>query len=65
MKIFIIINGYNTITQNSAGDIMFDVNNDIIDIFVSNTNYSRKDWMIVNPSHGLQKGLHYMGSIEL
>ena len=58
-------NGYNTITQNSAGDIMFDVNNDIIDIFVSNTNYSRKNWMIVNPFHGLQKGLHYLGSIEL
>lgn len=58
-------NGYNTITQNSTGDIMFDVNNGIVDIFVSNSNYNRKDWMHVNVSHGLHNGLHYLGSIEL
>jgi beta-lactamase superfamily II metal-dependent hydrolase len=32
--------GYDTITQNSAGDIIFDAKSDFIDIYVSNTNYS-------------------------
>jgi beta-lactamase superfamily II metal-dependent hydrolase len=31
---------YNTITQNSAGDIIFSIDNGIIDIYVSNKNYS-------------------------
>lgn len=31
---------YNTITQNSAGDIIFSINNGVIDIYVSNKNYS-------------------------
>ena len=32
--------GYNTITQNSAGDITFDIDNSLIDIYVSNKEYS-------------------------
>ena len=31
---------YNTITQNSAGDIIFSINNGVIDIYVSNKNYA-------------------------
>lgn len=32
--------GYNTITQNSAGAITFVVNNETVDIYVSNSNYN-------------------------
>ena len=31
---------YNTITQNSAGEIIFSIDNGVIDIYVSNKNYS-------------------------
>jgi beta-lactamase superfamily II metal-dependent hydrolase len=31
---------YNTITQNSAGDIIFSISNGVIDIYVSNKNYT-------------------------
>ena len=31
--------GYNTITQNSAGDIVFDCNGDFADVYISNENY--------------------------
>lgn len=31
--------GFNTITQNSAGDIIFDVNDSSVDIYVSKSNY--------------------------
>ena len=34
--------GYNTITQNSAGDIILDCNDGFVDIYVSNKNYSVK-----------------------
>ena len=33
-------NGYNTITQNSAGDIIFDVDDKNVDIYVGKSNYS-------------------------
>lgn len=32
--------GYNTLTQNSAGDIIFDINNESVDIYVGNDNYA-------------------------
>jgi len=32
--------GYNTITQNTAGDITFDIDDSLIDIYVSNKEYS-------------------------
>lgn len=57
--------GYNTITQNSAGDIVFDVNGDIVDIFVSNSDYKKKDWMHINGNHGYHNGLYYIGSIKV
>lgn len=34
--------GYNTITQNSAGDIIFETENDLVNIYVGNPNYSVK-----------------------
>jgi len=34
--------GYNTITQNSAGDITFEIKEDLVEIYVSNPNYSCK-----------------------
>lgn len=34
------LSGYNTITQNTAGDIVLDCNLDIVDVYVTNENYS-------------------------
>lgn len=34
--------GYNTITQNSAGNITFEIQKDLIEVYVSNPNYSCK-----------------------
>lgn len=57
--------GYNTITQNTAGDIVFEVSDDIVDIFVSNQSYSKKDWMFINYLHNNHSGLNYVGSIKV
>lgn len=53
----------NTITQNSAGDILFDVNADYMDIFVSNSSYNKKDGMTTNLNHSSFDGMFYLGSI--
>lgn len=34
------LSGYNTITQNTAGNILFDCDTGIVDVYVSNENYS-------------------------
>lgn len=54
-------NGYNTITQNSAGDITFEVADKLINIYVSNSNYS------VNFLKDKKKRTfeNYIGSLEL
>lgn len=54
-------NGYNTITQNSAGDITFEVVDKLINIYVSNSNYS------VNFLKDKKKETfeNYIGSLEL
>lgn len=52
-----------TITQNSAGDILFDVNTDFLDIFVSNSGYTKTDGMTTNNNHSTFDGMHYLGSI--
>lgn len=57
--------GYNTITQNSAGDIVFDAQDGIVDIFVSNSNYPRKPWMYINDNHARYDGVSYIGSIKV
>lgn len=54
---------YNTITQNSAGDILFETNGDYLDIFVSAPNYSKTDGMVINRNHMCHAGLKYLGSI--
>lgn len=55
--------GQNTITQNSAGDILFNVNSDYLDIFVSNSNYTKKDGLVINKYHSTFSGMYYLGSI--
>lgn len=56
-------NNQNTITQNTAGDILFDVGVDYIDIFVSNRNYNKTDGMTTNRLHSQYDGMTYLGSI--
>ncbi len=53
-----------TITQNSAGDILFDVNSDYLDIFVSNCNYTKKDGLVTRSNHSIFSGMYYLGSIH-
>ena len=55
--------GYNTITQNSAGDIIFDCNNDYIDIYVSNKSYSVT--FLVNRKLANNHGAYYLGSLKV
>ena len=55
---------YNTITQNSAGDILFETNGEYLDIFISATNYNKTDGMVQNQDHGYHYGMKYLGSIK-
>lgn len=55
--------GYDTITQNSAGDILFEANGDYLDIFVSKSDYN-KDGMEQNDNHGSHDGMTYLGSVK-
>lgn len=54
--------GYNTITQNSAGNIIFDCDSDYIDIYVSNKTYSAK--FLINHSLPNNHGAYYLGSLN-
>ena len=56
--------GQNTITQNSAGDILFDVSSEYIDIFVSNSNYTKADGVTKRRCDSSYNGMHYLGSIS-
>jgi len=55
--------GYNTITQNSAGDIVFDCGNDV-DIYVSKESYS-VDYLIDNKKSSTAIYGYYIGTLEL
>ncbi len=55
---------YNTITQNSAGDILFETNGDYLDIFVSNQSYNKTAGMVSNNNHKCHFGMKYLGSIK-
>lgn len=55
--------GYLTITQNTAGDIQFELNNPYIDIYVSNPLYE-KDGFLNNYNHKDISGMYYLGSIK-
>ena len=56
--------GYDTITQHSAGDILFEANGDYLDIFVSKSDYNKTDGMVQNDNHGSHDGMTYLGSVK-
>lgn len=56
--------GHNTITQNTAGDILFEVTSGYIDVFVSNENYTKTDGMSSRKNHNNHSGMKYLGSIK-
>jgi len=53
--------GYDTITQNTAGDITFDIDESQIDIYVSNKDYSVE--FLSNKNKNVLN--HYLGTLEL
>lgn len=55
---------YDTITQNTAGDILFESNGDYLDIFVSESGYKKTDGMVQNANHRTHEGMNYLGSIK-
>lgn len=55
--------GYNTITQNSAGDITFENKTGYSHVYVSNPNYSVN--FLENLKLGSTDGKHYLGSIKI
>lgn len=55
---------YDTITQNTAGDILFETNGDYLDIFVSKDEYNKTDGMVTNANHGSHDGMKYLGSVK-
>lgn len=55
---------YNTITQNTAGDILFDAGETYIDIFVSNKNYTKTDGMVKRSTISNKNDMFYLGSIK-
>ena len=55
---------YDTITQNTAGDILFETNGDFLDIFVSEPEYKKTDGMVQNANHGNHDGMKYLGSVK-
>ncbi len=56
-------NGQNTITQNTAGDILFDVTETYLDIYVSNNSYDKMDGLTINRNYSSVNGMKYLGSI--
>jgi beta-lactamase superfamily II metal-dependent hydrolase len=57
-------NGYNTITQNTAGDIQFEIGEDYIDIYVSEENYTTSASLVENEDAIEIDSMYYLGSIE-
>ena len=55
---------YDTITQNTAGDILFETNGDYLDVFVSESGYTKTDGMVQNTNHGKHDGMKYLGSVK-
>ncbi|WP_165056803.1 MULTISPECIES: hypothetical protein [unclassified Adlercreutzia] len=52
--------GYNTITQNSSGDILFDCGTGKVDVFVSSATYDAS--FLHYDTHGSYDGMRYVGS---
>ncbi len=57
------LSGYNTITQNTAGDIIFNCKKNIVDVYVSNNNYTVK--YLDNNSLNDAFGGYYIGSLDV
>lgn len=55
---------YDTITQNTAGDILFETNGDYLDVFVSESGYTKTDGKVQNTNHGKHDGMKYLGSVK-
>lgn len=55
---------HDTITQISAGDILFESNGGYLDIFVSEDDYDKDDGMVWNFAHGNHSGMKYLGSVK-
>lgn len=56
--------GYNTITQNSAGDIVLVCDCSRVDVYVSNSGYGGPSFLSVNFHHDASYG-NYIGSLKL
>lgn len=57
------LSGYNTITQNSAGDIIFDCGIGVVDVYVSNEKYTvnyLKNKYLADKYNGT-----YIGTLEI
>lgn len=54
--------GYNTITQNRAGDIVFDCDTNITHVFVENKNYRTQTNFLINKFISDKKYGYYLGS---
>lgn len=57
------LSGYNTITQNSAGDIIFDCGTGIVDIYISKGDYS-VEYLVDNKKPDAY-GATYIGTLKL
>lgn len=57
--------GYNTITQNTAGDILFEIDDKYIDVFVGNSLYDKKVLQTRNNHVEIDDDMTYWGSIKL
>ena len=56
--------GYNTITQNSSGDILFDITGGYMDIFVSDQNYNKEMGLSKRYGYNSHAEMFYMGTIK-
>ena len=56
--------GYNTITQNSAGDIVFDCSGDYVDIYIEKESYRYDTDFLEDKSKSDSSYGHYLGSFK-
>ena len=56
--------GYNTITQNSAGDIVFDCSGDYVDIYIEKESYRYDTDFLEYKSKSDSSYGHYLGSFK-
>ena len=55
-------NGYNTITQNSAGNIIFDCNDNLVNVYIENESYTYDTDFLENKEKTNTSLGHYIGS---